>query len=76
MKLEERLRELEVAEDLLHDGETLLRGALLKDRREFKEKEKLITEALFKVRGALPILRKIRIAGEMKQRRKRGGLGA
>lgn len=75
MKLEERLRELAIAVEMLKDGAGMLRGALLRDKRAHSEKEKLITEALFKVNGATQIIKRLQISAEMKQKRKRG-LGA
>lgn len=74
MKLEERLRQLAVAEGLLDDGDTILRLCLLKPRNEQVQREKGITEALFKIRGAKRIVKSIKISGEMKQKRKNGGL--
>jgi threonine dehydratase len=76
MKLEERLRELESAEDMLNDAKSILRAAMLTDKREYIKREKLITEALFKVSGALNTVKHLRVSTEMKKKRKHRGLGA
>lgn len=66
MKLEERLKELIATEDRLNDGVMLLRACLQKPENAHVQREKLITEALFKVQGARNTIREHRIVAEQK----------
>lgn len=75
MNLEERLRELMGAESMLEEGDKFLRQALIKDKRSYTARQNLITEALFKVRGSMATVRRLRQSAEAKQKRKSGGGG-
>lgn len=75
MGLEERLKELLDAEDQLNDAELKLRTALLKyTAKDSAQREKLISEALFKIRAGNTTVRHLRIRLEQKQKRKKVGL--
>lgn len=71
MKLEKRLKELIKAEDAINDGETILRACLLKPPTATAQRDKFITEALFKIRAAKTTIESLRIITEQKQGQKK-----
>jgi hypothetical protein len=66
MTLKERLKELQDTEDRLKDADYRLRAILYLPKGSHKKRDNLITEALFKVRGAYKTIMRQRIQAEQK----------